>query len=53
VIASEICRDREVELANGGLSSAKYIQITDFRNPTDFTDAAADGYDLEIQVVKK
>jgi len=47
VIATEICRDGEVDLANGGLSSARFIRVTDMSNPADFTDGAADGYDLD------
>ncbi|WP_031427534.1 choice-of-anchor D domain-containing protein [Flavimarina sp. Hel_I_48] len=47
VIGTGICRDGEVDLADGGLSSARFIRVTDMSNPADFTDGAADGYDLD------
>ncbi|WP_340153657.1 choice-of-anchor D domain-containing protein [uncultured Marivirga sp.] len=46
-IAEEICRDGEVDLANGGLTTAKYIRINDISNPDDFQGGNADGYDLD------
>lgn len=51
VIAQELCRDGEVDLAQGGLSSAKYIRVTDISNPADFVDGSADGYDLDAILV--
>ncbi|MGB3466042.1 MAG: choice-of-anchor D domain-containing protein, partial [Cyclobacteriaceae bacterium] len=51
VIAEEICRDGEVDLANGGISSAQYIRITDTSNEADFRSGNADGYDVDGIVV--
>jgi hypothetical protein len=47
IIAEEICRDGEVDLANGGLTTAKFIRITDISNPDEFQGGNADGYDLD------
>jgi len=51
VIAEEICKDGEVDLANGGLSFANYIRITDVSDAADFAGGNADGYDLDAIVV--
>ncbi|WP_375579441.1 choice-of-anchor D domain-containing protein [Marivirga tractuosa] len=47
IIADEICGDGEVDLANGGLTTAKFIRITDVSNSDDFQGGNADGYDLD------
>ncbi|MBK6265961.1 choice-of-anchor D domain-containing protein [Marivirga sp. S37H4] len=47
VLAEEICRDGEVDLADGGLTKASFIRITDISNPDDFAAGNADGYDLD------
>ncbi len=47
VIAEEICRDGEVDLADGGLTKASYIRITDISDADDFREGNADGYDLD------
>ena len=51
LIATNICRDEEVDIANGGLTSAQYIRITDTSNPFEFSGGNADGYDLDGIVV--
>jgi hypothetical protein len=51
VIAEEICRDGEVDLADGGLSKASYIRITDTSIPESFRAGNADGYDLDGIIV--
>ncbi|GAA5042034.1 hypothetical protein GCM10011506_44190 [Marivirga lumbricoides] len=47
VIAEEICRDGEVDIANSGLSTVSYLRITDISNPDDFSAGNSDGYDLD------
>lgn len=47
VIAEEICRDGEVDIANSGLSTVSYLRITDVSNPDEFYDGNSDGYDLD------
>lgn len=51
LIATNICRDEEVDIANGGLTSAQYIRITDTSNPFEFSSGNADGYDVDGIVV--
>lgn len=51
LIATNICRDEEVDIANGGLTSAQYIRITDTSNPFEFSGGNADGYDVDGIVV--
>lgn len=51
VVATEICRDGAIDLADGGLTTASYIRITDTSNPDDFQGGNADGYDVDGIVV--
>jgi len=51
VVASEICKDGAVDLADGGLESASFFRITDISDPNDFRGSNADGYDLDGIVV--
>ena len=51
VIADEICKDGEVDLADGGLESARYFRISDISDPNDFRGSNSDGYDLDAIVV--
>ncbi|NMM48520.1 Ig-like domain-containing protein [Marinigracilibium pacificum] len=54
VVAEEICRDGMVDIAASGLTSAKYIRITDISDPADFKGSNADAYDLDgIIVINK
>jgi hypothetical protein len=46
-IGSGLTRDAQTDLALSGLTWAKYIRLTDISNPASFTDATADGYDLD------
>ncbi|MGD1842071.1 MAG: choice-of-anchor D domain-containing protein [Thermonemataceae bacterium] len=46
VLADEICRSGEVDLAAGGLTSARFVRVTDVSNPADFN-GNADGYDVD------
>ena len=46
LVASDTQRDTEADLANSGLSWAKYLRITDVSNKFAF-EATADGYDLD------
>lgn len=45
LIAADVLRDAEIDL--GPLDWARYIRVTDINNPASFSDAVADGYDLD------
>jgi hypothetical protein len=46
-IGSGLTRDAMTDLGLSGLSWARYIRLTDISNPNSFSDATADGYDLD------
>lgn len=46
-IATGLTRDATADLASSGLAWAKYVRLTDVSIPGEFSDATADGYDLD------
>jgi len=45
-VAASLDRDAEADLADSGLSWAKYVKLTDVSDRSEF-EATADGYDLD------
>lgn len=47
VVAADAVRDEEIDITSSGLAWARYVRITDLNVPANFSDTAADGYDLD------